>query len=203
MSYSTNYFQAVTDAIKHVRVFDRGGVRLDLDAAIARLLDATSRVQEAGSCLWFAGNGASAAMASHMALDFSKNAKVRSQAMNDMAAVTALANDLGYENIFGQPLMWHGQDRDGVVLVSSSGGSPNMLRAAEAARTKGMWVVTLTGLEQDNPLSRLGDLNFFVDARTYGIVECAHQVLLHMWLDQFMGVEEWSTRASQNMRLTS
>ena len=203
MSYTTKYLNTLSDALRMTTVADGAGVAETLEGGMRRLVQAAEKVRSAGQTIWFAGNGASAAMASHMALDFSKNARVRAQSLNDPVAVTAIGNDLGYEHIFGQPLRWHGKRGDGVVLISSSGLSANVIEAAEAARSEGMWIVTLSGLSVENPLRGLGDLNFYIDARTYGIVECAHQVLLHMWLDRLMGVEDWALQASQNMRLTT
>ena len=65
-----------------------------------------------------------------------------------------------------------------------------------------MKVVTFSGLRPDNISRKLGDLNFYIPAKTYGIVECAHQVLLHLWLDQYMQIYEWEREEYQNMRLT-
>jgi D-sedoheptulose 7-phosphate isomerase len=67
------------------------------------------------------------------------------------------------------------------------------------AREKGMGVVTFSGLKPDNQSRKMGDLNFYIPAKTYGIVECAHQVLLHVWLDKYMGVVEWDREGCQNM----
>ena len=87
-----------------------------------------------------------------------------------------------------------------LVAISSSGNSPNITEAIKTARTKNMTVVTFTGLRPDNRVRQMGDFNFYIQAHTYGIVECVHQVLLHVWLDQFMQVEEWSIENFQNMR---
>jgi D-sedoheptulose 7-phosphate isomerase len=72
-----------------------------------------------------------------------------------------------------------------------------VLRAIEAAQAKGLRVVTFSGLKPDNRSRSAGDLNFYVRAWSYGIVECAHQVLLHAWLDQFMEVREWEMTRPQ------
>ena len=62
-----------------------------------------------------------------------------------------------------------------------------------------MNIITFSGLKPDNQSRKMGDLNFYIPAKTYGIVECAHQVLLHIWLDQYMGVFEWKRTECQNM----
>ncbi len=60
-------------------------------------------------------------------------------------------------------------------------------------------MITLSGLKPNNLARQRGDLNFYVPAKTYGVVECVHQVLLHIWLDKYMGVEDWSRDNFQNM----
>jgi len=70
----------------------------------------------------------------------------------------------------------------------------------ETAREKGLSVITLSGLKPDNASRKLGDLNLYIPAKTYGVVECAHQILLHVWLDQFMDIREWDRESTQNMR---
>jgi D-sedoheptulose 7-phosphate isomerase len=74
-----------------------------------------------------------------------------------------------------------------------------VIKAIEKARELGMKVVTLSGLKPENQSRKLGDINLYVPAKTYGVVECAHQILLHAWLDCSMGVTEWEREGVQNM----
>jgi D-sedoheptulose 7-phosphate isomerase len=127
-----------------------------------------------------------------MTLDWAKNARVDSRCFSDAALLTATLNDLGPDHLFAGPLLWHGHAGDLLVTISSSGNSPNILEALRVARQLRMKVVTLSGLKPDNKSRALGDLNFYVPAMTYGIVECAHQFLLHAWLDCYLGIEEWN-----------
>jgi len=124
---------------------------------------------------------------------------VPTHAFSNSALLTAMGNDLGFEEAFAAPLSWYAQSGDLLVTISSSGNSANIIKTIETARSKGMSVVTLSGLKPDNKSRQLGDLNFYIPAKTYGIVECAHQVLLHLWLDKFMGVTEWEREGFQNM----
>jgi D-sedoheptulose 7-phosphate isomerase len=119
---------------------------------------------------------------------------------SDSAILTALGNDIGYDEVFATPLRWYGKAGDQLVTISSSGNSPNILRAIETARELGLSVVTLSGLRPDNKSRKLGDLNFYVPAKTYGIAESIHQVLLHLCIDRFMGIKEWARDEEQNMR---
>lgn len=144
-------------------------------------------------------NGASAAFSNQVALDWTKNGGVPTQSFSNAALLTAMGNDLGFEEAFSAPLSWYGKSGDLLITIGSSGNSVNILKAIKMAPSKRMGVVTV-GLKPNNASRRLRDLNFYIPAKTHGIVECAHQVLLHLWLDKFMGVKEWEKTAEQNMR---
>src|SRR4029077_10841183 len=104
-----------------------------------------------------------------------KNAGVNAQAYNDVAFLTAIGNDLGYDQLFAQPLAWFGKKGALLATISRPGNSPNVLKAIAVARDKGMRVITFSGMKPDNGSRRAGDLNFYVPAWTYGAVECSHQ----------------------------
>lgn len=138
------------------------------------------RAHDAGGRVWFIGNGGSAAIASHLAVDFTKNGGVRSMAMNDAPTLTCLANDFGYDQVFARQLSYHATRRDGVVIISTSGRSLNILAAARRARVIGCaFVVTLSGMNPNNVLRQLGDVNLYIPSSSYGIVETSHLILLH------------------------
>lgn len=189
--YWQRYQQAMSDALREASATSLNQSPIDIEEALDRLCAWTRQVRDAQGTMHLAGNGASACMASHMSLDWTKNAHVRTTAHNDIAFLTALGNDLGYEHVFSEPLSWFARSGDMLVTISSSGNSPNILRAIAAARTLGLPVVTFTGLKPDNASRQCGDLNFYVKAWSYGVVENAHHVLLHAWLDRFMQVREW------------
>ena len=79
---------------------------------------------------------------------------------------------------------------DVLVTISSSGNSPNIIRAIETASEMGLTVVTLSGMGPDNRSRGMGNLNFYIPADTYGAVEASHQVVLHGWLDRFMEMDK-------------
>ena len=176
------------------------GLACGQQEALEELCALTEAMKANGGRIFFCGNGASAAFASHMTLDWSKNGGVPAISLNDPVQLTALGNDLGYDQVFAAALRWHGKPEDLVVVISSSGSSPNVVKAIGAAREIGMKVLTFTGLKPDNASRQLGDLNYYVPAKTYGVVECAHQLLLHAWLDASLGLEEWDRDTIQNMR---
>lgn len=197
--YFASYAKALNQALVSASARDLEGRELDIEVGLQQWTDLSKGIRETKHRQWICGNGASAAFANHMALDFTKNGGVPTQSVSDSALITALANDMGVESIFAGPIGWLAESGDLLVTVSSSGNSPNILRAIETARDKGMKVVTLSGLKPDNQSRQSGDLNFYVPGKTYGVVECAHQVLLHMWLDQFLNVREWDRDTLQNM----
>ena len=124
------------------------------------------------------GNGGSAAMASHVAVDFVKAASIRAINFNEADLITCFANDYGYENWVAKALEAYSDKGDLVILISSSGKSQNILNAAEKANEMGLSVITVSGFLTDNPLRKLGDLNLWVDSTEYNIVEMTH----HVWL---------------------
>lgn len=134
----------------------------------------------------FIGNGGSSAIASHMAVDFWKNGRINAVSFNDPAMLTCLSNDLGYENVFAKPIERFAEKGDMLFAVSSSGKSPNILNGAKAARKKGLFIVTLSGFKSKNPLRKLGDINIYIPSLSYGIVETAHQFIIHSLLDHIM-----------------
>ena len=130
------------------------------------------------------GNGGSAGITSHMALDFWKNGKVKALAFNDPSLLTALGNDIGYEFVFSKSVEMFGDKGDLLIAISSSGNSPNIINASIEARNKGCKVITLSGFSLDNKLIKLGDYNFYVDSYSYGIVEVLHTLMIHNLLDE-------------------
>lgn len=143
-----------------------------------------------GNKIMFIGNGGSAGIASHMAIDYTKNGNIRSIAFNDGAALTCLGNDLGYDQVFAKQIEMHGRKGDLLIAISSSGRSKNILNAVAQARNIGCNILTLSGFEFDNPLRLMGDYNLFVDNHEYGFVEITHLALCHAILDLAMGWKE-------------
>jgi len=164
--------------------FTRGdGSSLDADAGYAAWRDLTLRVREQRRTVYLIGNGASASMASHFSADLAKNGRVHTQTFFDLSLITALSNDIAYEQVFAAPLRGRGTAGDMLVAISSSGNSPNVLAAAAVAAELGITTVTLTGKSPGNALRKRGDLNLHVPAPTYGLTETAHAACLHRWMD--------------------
>ena len=145
-----------------------------------------------GGKLLFAGNGASASIANHASLDFTKQGKIRSINFNESAFITAFANDYGYENWVENALKFHAKKGDTAILISSSGSSKNLVNAAIYARKNGINVITFTGFSDDNPLKVNGDINFWINCCSYNIIEGIHQLWLLSICDLIIGKTEYS-----------
>ncbi len=124
------------------------------------------------------GNGGSASIASHVSIDFTKAANIRSINFNESSLLTCFANDYGYENWVSNALDFYADSDDIVILISSSGQSKNIINAADKAKEIGLTVITLSGFLESNPLRKMGDVNLWVNSSKYNIVESVHQVWL-------------------------
>jgi D-sedoheptulose 7-phosphate isomerase len=158
-------------------------VKVD-DKLLANTAKLIRKTVSNGGKVLIAGNGASAAIASHVSVDFTKTAGVRAVNFNEADLITCFANDYGYEHWVKEALLAYADPRDLVILISSSGMSPNILRAAEGARTMGLKLVTFSGFRENNTLRRLGDVNFWIDNSDYNIVETVHQAWLLVLVDK-------------------
>ncbi|MCP5053999.1 MAG: SIS domain-containing protein, partial [bacterium] len=119
---------------------------------------------------------------------------IRAVAFNDASLVTAFSNDCGYRWWIKKALQFYMEDGDMVVLISSSGQSPNIVNAAEYAHDAGNPLVTFTGFDKDNPVKSRGDVNFWVDSSAYNIVENTHSIWLMTVCDLIIGKAEYSVK---------
>ena len=158
-------------------------------------LDAAFKILDAaygrGAQLYVCGNGGSASISNHLVCDHSKCAqtdtdikpKVISLATN-IEMITAIANDIGYEDIFVYQLQTLAKEGDVLMTISSSGDSENVVRAAEWAKDQGMDVIALTGFDGGRS-AKLATVNLHVAGDNYGVIEDTHQALMHI-LAQFI-----------------
>ncbi len=138
------------------------------------------------------GNGGSSAIASHVSVDLTKNAKIRTVNFNEADLITCFSNDYGYEKWIEKAVDFYADKNDTLVLISSSGKSKNMLNACKAAKNKKISkIITLTGHEKNNPLSKLGDINLWIDSKAYNFIENTHQLWLLTVTDLIIGKREY------------
>jgi D-sedoheptulose 7-phosphate isomerase len=174
-----SYFEGLYNALETVQCTGPQGEVLSRVDAYEKTLRIALKATERGGKQMFIGNGGSAGICSHMAIDFSKNGGMPAMCFNDAAALTCLGNDLGYEEVFAEQLRFHAHEDDVLFAISSSGASQSILRAVKAVRKIGCSVITMSGFRADNPLRQMGDVNFHIGLSDYGIVEVAHTALIH------------------------
>lgn len=182
------YFTALSGYLADVAINSATGESIEIAEAVNEVMARARRAHAGGNKLIFVGNGGSASIASHMATDYSKNGDVRSLALNDSSMLTCLGNDLGYDRVFAKQIDLYARPGDVVIAISSSGRSANVLNAVKAARDAECAVVTLSGFTADNPLRKLGDVNFYVASDRYGFVEISHLTICHAILDFICGL---------------
>ncbi|PWW08331.1 D-sedoheptulose 7-phosphate isomerase [Paenibacillus cellulosilyticus] len=185
--YYARYIGEIKSILEGMIVTDRSGQVVDNDEGLIRWAQKAKKVRdEDNGCIFFAGNGASATMAEHFSHDCFQNARITTFTSSETAHLTAIGNDLSFEHIFSCRVERLLSVNDVLVTISSSGNSPNIIKAIEVARKKEAFVITLSGKSHDNKSRSMGDLNFYIPGDKYGLVESAHAVLLHCWLDLFL-----------------
>lgn len=148
-------------------------------------------IQQTGKKVIVVGNGGSAAMASHVAVDLTKAAGCRAITFNESDLLTCFANDYGYEKWVEKALAFYADKGDVVILISSSGTSPNIINGAKWAKEFGLQVITLSGFNEENPLRQMGDINLWCDSKGYNIVEMTHHIWLVAIVDYIVGKIEY------------
>jgi len=177
------YLQRLCDLVLRVEATDPEGAPYGLDAGAGLAVDMILSVRSGGKKIMIVGNGGSQAIASHLQTDLCSAVGIRAMVFDGPGTLTALSNDHGYESVFERPIRLWANPGDLLLAISSSGKSENILRAAESARGRDCRVITLSGFRPDNPLRRLGSVNFYVPSETYGLVELAHAALAHFLAD--------------------
>jgi len=186
MKFAQEYYSKLFDFMKTIEATDKDKNVINFDDAIEKAKQLILSRSNAGSKLAFIGNGASQAISSHLSTDFWKNGGVRAIAFTDPALLTCIGNDYGYPQVFAKPVEMFADPGDILVAISSSGQSENILNACQAARKKECQIISLSGFKPDNPLKALGDINFYVSAKEYGVVEVIHHSILHCIIDNII-----------------
>ncbi len=130
------------------------------------------------------GNGASAAISSHIANDLTKATKIKAHTFHDPSLITCFGNDFGYENWMKEALNHYYEKDDLVILISSSGKSENIVKAAQFCKKNKLKLVSLTGPSPNKEVIESSEINFRVNSNIYNIIECIHMIILTSAIDQ-------------------
>jgi len=184
---ATSFFSQLAEIISKTEATDRDGRLISIDDATQKAVEMIVSVRSRGGKVFLIGNGGSSAIVSHMQTDLSNAGGVKAMVFFDTPMVTALSNDHGYGCVFEKPLELWAETGDVLIAVSSSGQSENILRGVKQALSKKSEVITLSGFKPENPLRRMGVLNFYVPSQAYGPVESVHSLLTHFIADRVTG----------------
>ena len=163
----------------------------DINSTLVKIKNLWLETNKNGKKIIFAGNGGSAAMSSHCSVDLTKNAGLRSINFNEADLITCFSNDYGYERWLEKAIDFYADEGDFLVLISSSGNSENMIKAAKRAKNIGLGLLTLTGFSKDNKLKQEGDINLWVNSKAYNIIEMTHHIWLLSIVDLIIGSAEY------------
>lgn len=184
--FAEHYFDGIKEGLLCTCATDSGGKSIDINQAIDQWVNMSENKRKQKGIFFFCGNGASATMAEHMSHDCFQNADFLTETCSETSHITAIANDFSYEDVFAYRIGKMLKDTDMLITISASGNSPNIIKAINTAKKVNAEIITLSGMSKDNDSRKLGDLNFYVPLETYGMVEVAHAVLLHCWLDCYL-----------------
>jgi len=190
-----NYTDEIVECLNNTVVTRLDGTVISQSAGFTEwILLCKNLRDDRNGLLWFVGNGASATISEHMSLDAMKAGRFKTGSCAESSYLTAITNDISSDDLFAFKLDRQFTPSDMLITTSSSGNSPNVIKAIEVCRAKGGTIVTLSAMNPENKSRKLGDLNFFVPAKTYGLAEVCHTALMHCWLDLFLDNYEGGRR---------
>ncbi len=173
-----------SSVITQVEVSQRDGKIIDFHSGLERAVLEIQKIENTTKKVVLIGNGGSAAIASHQAVDLWKNGGIKATTFNDASLLTCISNDFSYEEVFSKPIEKFSDSGDLLIAISSSGKSKNILKGVWTGRKCHCSVITFSGFNVNNDLRRLGDLNFYLPSYSYGIVEVGHLLLIHSIIDE-------------------
>ena len=175
MEFVEDYYQ------QYIRVLNSFDKR-----SLEPVLEVFLNVRDNNGILWVAGNGGSAAIGDHTVCDITQGTYRENQPTlksvsltSNAAMLTALGNDISYEDVFSQQLKYYLGKNDALLLVSSSGNSPNVVKACEYANSRGIPTVAFVGFK-GGKLNDIARHSVWIPIENYGMAEDAHQSLMHV-----------------------
>lgn len=179
----TNYINELKNVLLKMQITSPGNTNIDLNAGIEESIKIITNQAEKYNKIIIIGNGGSASIANHLAIDLWKSAGIRATTYSDSALLTCISNDFGYEYVFEKPIEMFADNGDVLIAISSSGMSKNIINGAIASKKKGCKIITMSGFQENNILRSKGEINFYLPSDSYGYVELAHSVLCHCIAD--------------------
>ena len=151
---------------------------------VSSACELVNSVHSQGGQIFLIGNGGSAGIASHVAVDLTKAWGRPAVTFHDPSLLTCYTNDYGYDKGHATMVDEFVKTMDLCIFISSSGNSPNIVNAAKCAQEKGTKVISLSGFDEANSLNNIGDIRFWVNSHNYNVVETVHQIWLLSVVEQ-------------------
>ena len=179
-SYAKDYFKEISNAASSID-----------GAKLSQAIDILTNAYTKGGMVYSCGNGGSAAIANHLVCDHCKLVRTDTDLISRIYSlsttveiITAIGNDLSYDDIFEYQLKSLAKPGDVLITISSSGDSENIVRAAKWEKQNNVSVISLTGFSGGRS-AEIADVNLHVTASNYGVIEDVHQSIMHL-LAQFI-----------------
>lgn len=164
------------------------------ETLVETLIEEFQQIRASENYLWILGNGGASGTASHLVTDFSKGASelggkaLKTIAVSEMVSfVTATANDIGFEDVFSKAISLYGKKGDGILILSVSGTSPNLLKAHKTATELEMKTLSILG-KKGSELGKACDVSVVLDSDDYQIVENI-QLMIGHWAMKVMRID--------------
>lgn len=181
-----NYVNKIKGLLNDILVTDNVSLEYTYESGVGKAIEILRNCKIERGCLYICGNGGSAGIAQHMTADFLKNGGIRTYNMYGQSTITCISNDLTYEYVFCKQIEMLAENRDIMIAISSSGESENIVKAIKAIREIGGKVITFTGFRANNRIRSMGDINVYIPAEHYGMVESIHNLILQQLVDMIV-----------------
>ena len=188
MSFFNDYISTLYNSLNSMIVTDKNCNLIEHDEAIREFVNISKDVRDNNGYVFFVGNGSSFAIAEIIAFEALQNADIKTITASNASYITAVGNDEGFLEVFNLQIKRMFSENDLLITISSSGNSENIINTMHTARNIGGKIITLSAMKENNNSRKLGDLNFYVPAKTYSTAEIAHLSILQSWLDLYINI---------------
>jgi D-sedoheptulose 7-phosphate isomerase len=154
---------------------------------LKKIIFEIKKVKENKKKIIICGNGGSAGSASHLTIDFTKNARIRAINFNEPSLITALSNDTDFKKSIAQALFYYADKGDIIIFLSVSGESKNLVNGLKFCKMNKLFTISFTGSNKKNFINKNSDLKIHIPSYAYNKVECAHLILLTYIVDSIVG----------------
>ena len=183
---ATNYIKALNIILLNTKITNHNNNVIELNHGVTSAIKIIKSISKQHNKVIIIGNGGSASIATHLAIDLWKNSGIRAITYSDSSLITCISNDFGYEHVFETPIEMFSDKGDILIAISSSGMSKNIINGVTAAKKNGCRIITMSGFKENNSLRLKGEINFYVPSKNYGYVELSHSILCHYITDSII-----------------